>query len=101
MLKGCSRDASRMLALSVFSAVSRPAAAAGPGKTPVAGIDPTAPDLHLGHMVVLSKLKALQELGFEIILHVLVVIQMVLGQVCENCDVKVQTERPALIERVA
>jgi len=32
------------------------------------GIDPTAPDLHLGHMVVLSKLKALQELGFEIIL---------------------------------
>lgn len=32
------------------------------------GIDPTAPDLHLGHMVVLSKLKALQDLGFEIIL---------------------------------
>ncbi len=32
------------------------------------GIDPTAPDLHLGHMVVLSKLKQLQDLGFEIIL---------------------------------
>lgn len=32
------------------------------------GIDPTSPDLHLGHMVVLSKLKQLQDLGFEIIL---------------------------------
>lgn len=32
------------------------------------GIDPTAPDLHLGHMVVLSKLKELQDIGCEIIL---------------------------------
>lgn len=31
------------------------------------GVDPTAPDLHLGHAVVLSKLKQLQELGFETI----------------------------------
>lgn len=32
------------------------------------GMDPTAPDLHLGHAVVLSKLKLFQEMGHEIIL---------------------------------
>lgn len=31
------------------------------------GMDPTAPDLHLGHAVVLSKLKEFQELGHEVI----------------------------------
>lgn len=31
------------------------------------GIDPTAPDLHLGHVVVLSKLKQFQDLGHEVI----------------------------------
>lgn len=31
------------------------------------GIDPTAPDLHLGHWVVLKKLKQFQELGHQII----------------------------------
>ncbi len=31
------------------------------------GMDPTAPDLHLGHAVVLSKMKQLQELGHEVI----------------------------------
>lgn len=31
------------------------------------GVDPTAPDLHLGHAVVLKKLKQLQDLGHEII----------------------------------
>ncbi|KIX84960.1 tyrosine--tRNA ligase [Vermiphilus pyriformis] len=30
------------------------------------GVDPTAPDLHLGHMVVLSKLRQFQDLGHEI-----------------------------------
>ncbi|HBY05710.1 MAG: Tyrosine-tRNA ligase [candidate division TM6 bacterium GW2011_GWE2_42_60] len=32
------------------------------------GMDPTAPDLHLGHAVVLSKLKLFQEMGHEVIL---------------------------------
>lgn len=32
-----------------------------------AGFDPTAPDLHLGHTVLLNKLKQFQELGHEII----------------------------------
>lgn len=32
------------------------------------GIDPTAPDLHLGHAVVLRKLKRFQDLGHKIIL---------------------------------
>ncbi|MFO1520370.1 MAG: tyrosine--tRNA ligase [bacterium] len=31
-----------------------------------AGFDPTAPDLHLGHTVLLRKLKAFQELGHEV-----------------------------------
>jgi len=31
------------------------------------GVDPTAPDLHLGHAVVLSKLRHFQDLGHEII----------------------------------
>lgn len=32
------------------------------------GIDPTGPTLHMGHMVVLGKLKQLQEMGHKIIL---------------------------------
>lgn len=32
-----------------------------------AGFDPTAPDLHLGHVVLLEKLRQFQELGHEII----------------------------------
>src|SRR3989304_8451769 len=32
------------------------------------GMDPTAPDLHLGHAVVLSKLRQFQDLGHEVIL---------------------------------
>ncbi|SVD50083.1 uncharacterized protein METZ01_LOCUS402937, partial [marine metagenome] len=31
------------------------------------GLDPTAPDLHLGHSVILNKLKLFQDLGHEII----------------------------------
>ena len=31
------------------------------------GFDPTAPDLHLGHTVVINKMRELQELGHEII----------------------------------
>jgi tyrosyl-tRNA synthetase len=30
------------------------------------GVDPSAPDLHLGHMVVMRKLREFQELGHEI-----------------------------------
>ncbi len=32
------------------------------------GLDPTAPDIHLGHTVVLRKMKTLQELGHQIII---------------------------------
>jgi len=31
------------------------------------GVDPTAPDLHLGHAVVLSKLKEFQDLGHKVV----------------------------------
>ena len=30
------------------------------------GVDPTAPDLHLGHLVVLRKLKNFQDLGHQV-----------------------------------
>ena len=32
------------------------------------GIDPTAPDIHLGHCVVLTKLRAFQDAGHEVVL---------------------------------
>src|SRR6266699_6155643 len=32
------------------------------------GLDPTAPDIHLGHTVVLHKLRQLQELGHQVLL---------------------------------
>ncbi|MGZ5043403.1 MAG: tyrosine--tRNA ligase, partial [Methylobacter sp.] len=32
-----------------------------------AGFDPTAPDLHLGHTVLINKLKQFQELGHEVL----------------------------------
>lgn len=32
------------------------------------GVDPTGPDIHLGHAVILRKLRALQDLGHEVIL---------------------------------
>src|SRR5438132_8287801 len=31
------------------------------------GVDPTSPDIHLGHTVVLRKLKAFQDLGHTVI----------------------------------
>jgi len=32
------------------------------------GLDPTAPDLHLGHTVVLQKLRDFQDLGHQVII---------------------------------
>jgi len=32
-----------------------------------AGFDPTAPDLHLGHTVLINKLRVFQELGHEVL----------------------------------
>jgi tyrosyl-tRNA synthetase len=32
-----------------------------------AGFDPTAPDIHLGHAVLLNKMRQLQEMGHEVI----------------------------------
>ena len=34
------------------------------------GFDPTAPDLHLGHAVVLKKLKEFQDLGHQVVILV-------------------------------
>ena len=31
------------------------------------GLDPTAPDIHIGHTVVLNKMRQLQDLGHQVI----------------------------------
>jgi tyrosyl-tRNA synthetase len=50
--------------------LSRKVAASARGKRPLrvkAGFDPTAPDLHLGHTVLIQKLKHFQEAGHQVI----------------------------------
>ena len=42
----------------------------GPGKPPLrvkAGFDPTRPDLHLGHVVLLTKMRQFQDLGHHVV----------------------------------
>ena len=49
---------------------ARLAASARPGGRPLrvkAGFDPTAPDLHLGHTVLLNKMRQFQDLGHQVI----------------------------------
>jgi tyrosyl-tRNA synthetase len=49
---------------------ARLAASMQPGGRPLrikAGFDPTAPDLHLGHTVLLNKMRQFQELGHQVI----------------------------------
>ncbi|HEX2594877.1 MAG TPA: tyrosine--tRNA ligase, partial [Luteimonas sp.] len=49
---------------------ARLAASMAPGGAPLrikAGFDPTAPDLHLGHTVLLNKLRQFQDLGHQVI----------------------------------
>lgn len=48
----------------------RSAAAAGRPLRIKLGLDPTAPDLHLGHTVVLQKLREFQDLGHKVVLIV-------------------------------
>ena len=43
------------------------AAAGGPPLTVKVGFDPTAPDLHLGHTVLLRKMKHFQDLGHRVV----------------------------------
>ncbi|MCL4720849.1 MAG: tyrosine--tRNA ligase, partial [Gammaproteobacteria bacterium] len=41
--------------------------ATGRPLTVKAGFDPTAPDLHLGHTVLINKLRCFQELGHNVV----------------------------------
>ena len=43
-----------------------------------AGFDPTAPDLHLGHTVLINKLRQFQELGHEV--------QFLIGSIASAID---------------
>ena len=41
--------------------------AGGPPLTVKVGFDPTAPDLHIGHTVLIRKMKHFQDLGHEVV----------------------------------
>ncbi|MFA9459622.1 tyrosine--tRNA ligase [Thiohalorhabdus methylotrophus] len=60
------RGAEEILVESELRAKLERAAQTGKPLTVKAGFDPTAPDLHLGHTVLLQKLKAFQDFGHRI-----------------------------------
>ncbi|MGQ0620603.1 MAG: tyrosine--tRNA ligase [Panacagrimonas sp.] len=61
------RGTSEILPLEEFRARISAAAASGTRLRIKAGFDPTAKDLHLGHTLLLNKLRAFQEAGHEVI----------------------------------
>jgi tyrosyl-tRNA synthetase len=61
-----------------------------------AGFDPTAPDLHLGHTVLINKLRHFQELGH----HVMFLIGDFTGMIGDPSG-KNATRRPCLPEQIA
>ncbi|MFQ5736293.1 MAG: tyrosine--tRNA ligase, partial [Thermodesulfobacteriota bacterium] len=61
-----------------------------------AGFDPTAPDLHLGHTVLMQKLKHFQDLGH----HVLLLIGDFTGMIGDPSG-KSETRKPLTREQVA
>jgi len=61
------RGAQELLVESEFAAKLARAMATGKPLRCKLGLDPTAPDIHLGHTVVLNKLRQLQDLGHTVI----------------------------------
>ncbi len=61
------RGCQELLVESEFVAKLRRAATTGKPLRCKLGLDPTAPDIHLGHTVVLNKLRQLQDLGHTVI----------------------------------
>lgn len=60
------------------------------------GLDPSAPDIHLGHTVVLRKMKQLQDLGH----HVIIIIGDFTGKIGDPTG-KSKTRKPLTDEQVA
>lgn len=60
-----------------------------------AGFDPTAPDLHLGHTVLINKLKVFQDLGHEVIFLIGDFTGMIGDPTGKN-----QTRKPLSVEQV-
>ena len=61
------RGADELIVESEFAAKLARSEASGLPLRVKLGLDPTAPDLHLGHTVVLNKMRALQDLGHTVI----------------------------------
>ncbi|MGA1694575.1 MAG: tyrosine--tRNA ligase [Burkholderiaceae bacterium] len=61
------RGADELLVLEELQAKLHRSEATGQPLRVKLGLDPTAPDLHLGHTVVLNKLRQLQDLGHQVI----------------------------------
>jgi tyrosyl-tRNA synthetase len=64
------RNAAESLPAGCLEAKLEPAAREGRQLRAKLGLDPTAPDIHLGHTVVLSKLREFQDLGHRVVLIV-------------------------------
>src|SRR5262245_59034216 len=63
-----SRNAVECLPAGALEAALASAAADGRQLRVKLGVDPTAPDIHLGHTVVLQKLREFQDLGHRVVL---------------------------------
>src|SRR5438094_8850559 len=57
-----------------------------------AGFDPTAPDLHLGHTVLIHKLKHFQDLGHEVVLLIGDITGMIGHPICVSATRKPPTK---------
>jgi tyrosyl-tRNA synthetase len=64
------RNAAESLPAGLLATRLEEAAAAGRQLRVKLGLDPTAPDIHLGHTVVLQKLREFQDLGHRVVLIV-------------------------------
>src|SRR3954447_4250041 len=64
------RNAHQSLPDGGLAAKLRDAAAEGRQLRVKLGLDPTAPDIHIGHTVVLQKLREFQDLGHRVVLIV-------------------------------
>ncbi|HET8598018.1 MAG TPA: tyrosine--tRNA ligase [Castellaniella sp.] len=66
-LRVAQRGCDELLVASEFSAKLARSRASGTPLRIKLGLDPTAPDIHLGHTVVLNKMRQLQDLGHTVI----------------------------------
>jgi len=65
-IAGIARGTTEIINLDLLKSKLSRAAETGRPLTVKAGFDPTAPDIHLGHVVLLRKLRQFQDLGHRV-----------------------------------